>query len=156
MSRRQKAASWTLAIVVMGGLASDVFHYVTNRDEDHVHAAATIAATDQLRWKAHDREHDRIHFDGIRLMSDIREALELIENLKIAIASVRKQAVLYDQGYDRAARKEAERADALLMPKEPPIPHVRINIERSPIADMEIAPEPEAVQQKADELYKKR
>ncbi|KKN71053.1 hypothetical protein LCGC14_0424700 [marine sediment metagenome] len=153
MSRRQKAASWTLVIVVMGGLASDVFNYFTNRDDAHETVAATIATTDELRWRAHDREHDLHHLDNIRVLVDLRGALAAIEELKIAIASVRKQALLYDQGYDKAAKLEASKADALLMPKEPALPHPRIKSRRANIADMEIELEPKAVQKKAEELY---
>lgn len=144
-----------MAVAAVAGFGTSMLHFWTNQDDAHVTAAATVATTDEMRWRAHDTEHNRMHFENIRLLSDLRQALALIETLKIAIASARKEAVLYDQGYDKAARREAAKTDALLMPREPPLPRTKINSRRTKIADMEITLKLEQIQKKAKELYPK-
>jgi type VI protein secretion system component VasK len=151
MSRIRRAGSWTVAVAALAGLGTSVLQYFTNQDSAHVTAAATIATTDRIRWKAHDQEHELDYTDSIRARNDLRNALSYIEELKVAIASVRKECELHQAGRKHAAKKEAKKSEALLAPKMP-VSRTRISNRRS-IADMEIRLRPEAVKQKAKELY---
>ncbi len=153
MMGKQTAAIWTVAITATAGLASSAFQYWTNQDADHAHASAEVSVVQDVRWLAHDVEHNRLTYRNRASDTSIQDLYRQTVQLRVDVAVILKGIELLSQGRRSEARKVLPE---LAGPQEPiDVPRTREPIPREQIAEMEINVQLEQIQKKAKELYKK-